>query len=836
MHRLRGVIVFLLVVIILLGGAAGGLRTYLPRQAFPQVDGEVRQAQLNAPVEVLRDANGIPHIYASRTYDLFFAQGYVHAQDRFWQMDVWRHTGAGRLSEMFGEGTLQTDAFLRTLGWARVAQQELEAMEPDALAILQAYADGVNAYLGERSGAGLGLEYVVLKLINSSYQPEPWTPLHTLTWGKAMAWDLGGNLSAELMRARLLKTLTPEQVAELIPPYPAEHPTIVEWESSAGRALQGAGDREELLAALLPALDELTGQLANLEGLLGPQEAGIGSNSWVISGALSETGLPILADDPHLGVQMPSIWYEVGLHCEPKGSQCPFKVAGFSFAGVPGVVIGHNDRIAWGFTNVGPDVQDLFIEKINPANPNQYEVNGAWVNMEIIEDTLQVAGSEAVPLTIRLTRNGPVITEIYAPLEEFSEQAGEIGLPEQYAMALRWTALEPTEIFPAVWKMNLAQNWDEFRAGASLFHVPSQNLVYADVDGNIGYQMPGRIPLRAGGDGTLPAPGWTDDYQWLGYIPFEELPFAFNPPQGYIVTANNAVVGPEYPYLITTTWAYGYRAQRIVDLIEGRSGPLGIADMQRMHGDNLDQNAQRLVPVLLSTNLNDAQQTSIRDRLVGWDFQMHMDSNQAAIYAAFWRHLLVEIFSDELPEGQPATGGDRWFTVVRSILDDPANPWWDDRTTPEVEMRDEIFRRAFAAAVRELEQTLGRNPDRWVWGDLHTVSFNSATLGSSGPGFIRALFNRGPFPTSGSSDVVNATGWNAAAGYQVRSVPSMRMIVDLGNLGNSLTMHTTGQSGHADHPHYIDMADRWRSIEYHPMLWERSAVEVEAQSRLLLTP
>jgi len=533
---------------------------------------------------------------------------------------------------------------------------------------------------------------------------------------------------------------------------------------------------------------------------------------------------------------MPSIWYEVGLHCEPEGPECPFNVRGYSFAGAPGVIIGHNDRIAWGFTNVDPDVQDLYIEKVNPVNPNQYEVNGEWVDMELVNESIQIAGSAPVELTVRYTRHGPVITDVYGSLDNI-ENLPNLDVPSEYAIALRWTALEPSDTFPALWKMNLAQNWDEFRLAASEFDVPSQNLVYADVEGNIGYQTPGKIPIRANGDGMTPVPGWSDDYEWSGYIPFEELPTAFNPPEGYIVTANNAVVDTDYPYMISMFWAYGYRAERIVQMIETAAGRVDIQSIQAMQGDNANLNAETLLPVLMAIPLDDERLEEARSLLSGWDGQQPMESAPAALFESFWRHLLQRTFWDDFPEDYRPDGGSRWFEVMRIIVPQADSEWWDDQGTVERENRDQIFSQAFADAVQELEELQGAKPEKWSWGDLHVAYFRNQSLGESGISLIEALFNRGPFETSGGDSIVNATGWDASENnYELVSLPSQRMIVDLGDLNNSLAIHTTGQSGHAYHRHYIDMADLWRTIQYHPMLWSRETIEAEAESSLRLVP
>jgi penicillin amidase len=824
-------VVILLILVLL--ASISGYQTV--RNSFPQTAGEISLTGLDGQVDIYRDRFGIPQVYASSEHDLFFAQGYLHAQDRFWQMDFWRHIGSARLSEMFGESQLDTDKFLRTLGWARVAQKELDTIDPTSLAILTSYADGVNAYLAGHQGSELSLEYAILKLLSPDYRPEPWQPLHSMTWAKVMAWDLGGNMDDEIYRAILSASLSPQQLADILPPYPLDNPIIVPDRNTVSSQPTQLGLDSELLAKVSPALQRVARRSTDLAALIGPSGIGIGSNNWVISGQLTTTGRPLLANDPHLGVQMPSIWYEIGLHCVVQSDSCPYEVTGFSFAGAPGVIIGHNDRIAWGFTNVGPDVQDLFVEKINSNNPNQYEVNGEWVDMLLVQETIQVAGGEPVPLAVRYTRNGPIISDTYEPLEGFSEQAG-IQLPELYALSLRWTALEPISTFTAIWQFNRARNWDEFRQAAADFAVPSQNLVYADVDGNIGYQMPGLIPLRASGDGTIPVPGWTNDYQWTGFVHFDELPYAYNPPQGYIATANNAVVGANYPYLITTDWDYGYRAKRIVEMIENAPGLIDIAYIQMMQSDNKDLNAETLVPILLQLELDDPHLEQARSLFTGWDYQAHMDSAPAALFASFWKHLLAVTFHDELPKDEPPSGGPRWFRVLEILIDQPQSPWWDDQETPAVETRDQMLTLAFQAAVAELDSALGNNPQEWAWGDLHQVTFQNATLGDSGIAPIEALFNRGGFRTSGGSSIVNATGWDASESYELVSLPSMRMIVDLGNLSASLSMHTTGQSGHAYHPNYIDMADHWRKIEYHPMVWDEDQVITAAQAHLKLVP
>ncbi|WP_341527210.1 penicillin acylase family protein [Nostoc sp. UHCC 0302] len=831
LKRLKITMIFLLV----LGPLLAGFATYTVRQSFPQESGTIQLPGIKTEVTVQRDKWGIPHIYAANSHDLFMAQGYIHAQDRFWQMDFWRHIGSGRLAEMFGSSQVETDRYLRTMGWARVAQQEMQQINPEMKAYLEAYAQGVNAYLAKHQGSALSLEYAVLKFLNPEYKPEPWQPLHSLTWGKVMAYDLGRNFQTEIERAILQKSLTPTQVEELFPPYPEGLPVILPELQPRGR--EGEKNTKLILDSpdIFPALESITQPIAALEQLIGTTGVGIGSNNWVISGQRTTTGKPILANDPHLAVQMPSIWYEVGLHCTPKSAECPYNVTGFSFVGMLGIIIGHSDRIAWGVTNVESDVMDLYIEKINPSNPNQYEVNGKWVDMQLVTETIKVAGSQPIDQTVRYTRHGPILSDVAPNLKEV-KPSQQIEVPQNYAVALRWTALEPSRLGYAIPQINRAQNWQEFRAAASNYDVPAQNLVYADIEGNIGYQMPGKFPIRANGDGRYPVPGWTDEYEWQGYIDFEKLPKSFNPDQGFIATANN-LVASGYPYLITKDWVYGYRAKRIVEMISQSTQPISLKDVQQIQGDNLNLNAQILVPLLQSISVNTPRLQVARKLLRDWDLQLEMTSPAAALFEVFWKHLLADTFHDQLPKKYFPDGGDRWYAVVKNLVKQPNSFWWDNRNTANVENRDQILRQAFTEAVEELERIQSQDPKNWNWGKLHTITFRNATLGKSGVAPIEALFNRGSFATAGNGETVNANRWKPnKSSYEVTDIPSLRMIVDLANLNNSIAIHTPGQSGHAFHTHYTDMVEPWRKIEYHPMLGKQKAVANNTAATLRLIP
>lgn len=810
------------------------ISVYLVRRSFPQLNGEIKISGLNSTVRILRDRFGVPQIYASTPHDLFFAQGFVHAQDRFWQMDVWRHTGAGRLSEMFGKSQIDTDKFLRTLGWERIVRDELNRTDPASMNILKSYAEGVNAYLKNRGGSQISFEYVLFSMINRNYKIADWEPAHSATFAKVMSWDLCENMFSEINRSLLSKTLSMEQINELYPPYPENGPFVVPYSSESNFPT-------EFPVAMLrnpriqESFQELNSALQKLPHVIGVRGEAIGSNNWVISGSRTTTGKPFLANDPHLGVQMPSIWYEAGLHCEPVNDQCPFDVSGFSFAGVPGIILGHNSHIAWAMTNVGADVMDLYIEKTNPQNPNQYFYQNAWHDMKVTQDRIHVGGSDDAVFSIRSTHHGPVISDSMKSLNDFRNKTGQ-EVPEQYAIALRWTALEASDTFPAIWKMNVAKNWEEFRAAAADFDVPSQNLMYADIDGNIGYQTPGMIPIRAKGDGRFPVPGWTDDYEWTGYIPFAELPSLKNPDEGFIASANNQVISSRYPHLITNDWEAPFRAARIMQMISENKNKVDEKFIESMQADCKNAKAQLILPYLLNLKFKETHLQQSLEVLRNWNQQNVMDSPGAALFEMFWKSLLSETFHDELPQQFWPGGAARWGYVIQKLIDDDHNHWWNNKKTSAVETRDDILQTAFKTAVQELEKLQGNDPGKWRWGSLHTVTFENETLGQSGIKIVEKILNRGPFETSGGGVMINATSFNPSKSFEVTSLPSMRMIVDFASLDQSLAMNTTGQSGHAYHPNYIDMADLWRKVQYHPWGFSKEAIQKQSADILLLSP
>ena len=809
--------ILLLFVLVIIGSGS-----YIAKRPLPTTDGTLTLPGLQDSVTVTRDEFGIPHIYANNQDDLFFAQGYVTAQDRFWQMEFWRHIGMGRISEIAGEATIGQDEFIRTMGWNRMAQDYIDYYEqeaPEFMTVLDAYSAGVNAYIHDNQDT-LPLQFQILGLVNEPWEIEPWLPVHTVSWGIVMADNLSGNWDSELTRARLYQELGEETTAALLPGYPyANRPTIAP-----------TSDQVNIQAALPSPLKNsaainwqtvnttLIGEIPTF-ALASDYDPNIGSNNWVISGDHTDTGMSLLANDPHLGVQMPAIWYEVGLHAPA------YNVRGFSFAGVPGVIVGHNDHIAWGVTNVGPDTQDLFIEKRNPDNPNQVEFMGAWEDMEIIEEIIKVNGGEDVVLPVYITRHGPIINDL---------TDDELTDP----LAMSWTAQEPSRILQSVILLNQATNFEQFREALSYWDTPSQNVVYADTEGNIGYQVPSRIPIRKNGDGLTPVPGWTGEYEWQGYIPYDELPTLYNPERGYIVTANNAAVDEDYAHFLSYDWADGDRALRIENMIAdhlANGGKISATDIATIQFDSKSLPAETWVPLLTQLQSDDAQMQAALTHLSGWDFQERTDSVAASLFEMFYTRLFQNVLADEIGEENVDVidGRDIFMYQLAADLD---AAWWDDVNTPETESAQDIMSRSLAEAITWLSENMDGDMDAWTWGKLHTITFADGILGASGVAPIEAIFNRGAYPVDGGSDLVNATNWQRSEPALVSWYPSMRMIVDMGDFDASQTVLPTGQSGHPYSPHYDDQIPLWLNGELHPMIWSQEAVTAAAVDTLILQP
>ncbi|WP_139984396.1 penicillin acylase family protein [Nocardioides litoris] len=829
------------------------------RRSFPQTDGEVEVSGLAGDVDVVRDEHGVPQVYADTTEDLMRAQGYVHAQERFYEMDVRRHATAGRLAELFGPDAVESDVVVRTMGWRRVAEAELPLLDPDTRVALDAYAAGVNAYLRDRAPSEVALEYAVLNAGGLGYTPEPWSAVDSLAWLKAMAWDLRGNMSDEIDRTLTAAVVGRERTEQLWPAYSRrEHAPIV----GSGAVVDGVFDQDAEpgttrfptrpapfggpgAAAARRSLAQVGAAVDRLPVWLGRGD-GIGSNSWVVSGDRTDTGMPVLANDPHLGVSLPGVWMQVGLHCRTVGPDCPYDVAGFSFSGVPGVIIGHNADIAWGFTNLGPDVTDLYVERV---------VGDRWQHGRRLRplasrtETIEVDGADDVVVEVRSTAHGPILSDVDDTLARVANDADvpsrRAPAGTELAVSLAWTALEPAPTADAVLALNRASDWTSFRAAVADFAVPSQNIVYADRDGHIGYQAPGRIPIRkSGNDGRWPSAGWRPENDWTGEdVPYDGLPSVLDPDEGFVVTANQEVIGPDYAYDLGSDFDRGYRSQRIRDLLQTQldgDGTVSVDDSLAVQRDTRNPVAPVLLPHLLAARLDPGYDDDGQRLLTRWDLSQPAEGEQSAAAAYFnvvWRDLLALTFHDELPRDLWPDGGQRWMGAVTDLLEAPDDPWWDDTTTDDVvERRDDIVARAMVDARDDLTRLVGPDPGEWTWGALHELRLESSSLGQSGIGLVERTFNRGGWESGGGPSAVDAAAWDAAEGYEVTNAPSMRMVVSLADWDDARWVNLTGVSGHAFHPHATDQTDLLVRGGSLPWPFTTAAVDAAADDRLRLVP
>lgn len=771
---------FLILVILLLLASSGGAY-YLARRSLPDYGGEVAGA-VQGEVTVYRDSLGIPHISASSLEDLFYAQGYTQAQDRLWQMDLSRRVVAGRLSEIFGEGYVETDFFLRSLLMRRSAEEGLATLNPRTKTLLEHFAAGVNNFI-EHSSGRLPPEFLLL-----GYKPHKWEVADSLSIGKFMAWDLGGNMDTELLLAALLEALPEEKALELFPTYPGEALTITRDVLDSGQHTAGG------YLNLLKAVNSLR---------LGVPGQELGSNNWVVGGTMTQSGKPLLANDMHLGMGLPSIWYQTRLEIPGE-----LTLSGVIFPGIPGIIVGTNGHIAWGVTNVGPDVQDLFRERRHPDNPYLFEFNGEWEEARVLREEIHIKGrDEPVIREILITRNGPIITD------SIMARDGKENLPGvQEPLSLRWTAHDVTREIDAVFTFMTARNWREFTAGLDDFHVPAQNFVFADLAGNIAFRANGKIPIRKKGEGLLPAPGWDPDYQWQGFIPFGELPALYNPPQGFIMTANHKVAPDSYPYHISHQWAPPYRAQAIHEALEGREG-LTVRDMMEIQLNVVNTQARLLMP-LIEGALTEADWEGSEARaleiLLSWgkDPKDRADSPGATLYHTLYIKALEVTFKDEM-------GEELFAQFLRGSIVNPfdrmlleGSLWFDDYPGG----RSAVLQEAFRRAVAYLEDRLKGSPETWEWGKVHQIRLSHIL--AQIPLLGRLLID-GPYAMAGSHLTPFAASFRMGDPFMVRSSAPWRFVADLADLeGNSWENLAGGVSGHFLCTHFRCQTQAWLEGDY----------------------
>ena len=745
------------------------------KKSLPQVEGEIA-IPVQQDVIVTTDEDGVPHIEAETLEDLFTAQGYVQAQSRMLQMDLSRRQASGMLSELIGEASLTTDQYFRTLGLRRAAEKSLDTYSDEAQDVLEWFSNGVNAYIDEAKENGtLPIEY---KLIGA--EPTEWTPIDSLTIGKFMAFDLGGHWERQAFNMYALDAFSEEKALELFPTYPENGMTIID-------------DVEIDIAASFK--DAIIPEPFN------------GSNNWVVSSEKSASGMPLLADDPHLGLSTPSIWYQMHLQAED------INVSGVIFAGVPGIILGHNDHIAWGVTNTGPDVQQLYIEKRNPDNEYEFLFEDEWEEAEVIPEPIEIKGGETLDYEVIETRHGPIVSD-------FAAESGE-----DEVLSLSWTALDPTKELQAILEMNQATNWDEFEKGLENFHVPTQSFVFADMDGTIAMKANGKIPVYEDAeDALLPLPGWEEEYVLDEYIPFDELPKLINPDKGFIATANNKMVGETYPYHISHVWAQPYRYERIHDVLAEKD-ELTIEDMKDLQMDAMNLRAEEFVPLFVdtleATELSEAERAAL-DLLAAWNYIDDKNLAEPLIFDRMIEKIEASLY-EELPEEVMELFSGRGQTTDAMLRLGDDSVWISEHGGLEA-----LLKQSLSEAVHELEKTYGTNQDVWQWGKYHQVQFKHP-LSSAGK-FVASIFNKKEPIAVDGSDVTPMAARHNGEGL-VDHGASWRFVIDLENIATGYHTVGPGQAGHLLSPWYSDQTEDWVNGDFH----ETTITEVEGKE-LILTP
>ncbi len=789
-----------LALLLALAAAAAALAWYAQR-ALPRTDGAIALPGPQAELRIERDEHGVPTIRAASIDDAMFGLGFVHAQDRLWQLETHRRIGAGRLAEAFGPAALDNDRFLRVLGVRRAAAaQWAEAAGPTRSALL-AYAAGINAFI-EREMRARPPEFVLLGL-----HPEPWDPVDSLAWAIMMAWDLGGNWGSELLRLQLAAKLPAARINELLPPYPGERPLVTTDYAALLRDWQIAGH----------ALDGRA--LAALERAAPPSGVeGAGSNNWVLAGSRSATGRPLLANDPHLKLSAPALWYFARIDTPE------LKVAGATLPGLPGVVLGQNEHVAWGYTNTNPDVQDLYLERVDPADPARYHTPEGSAPFESTDETIRVKGSPDVKLTARRTRHGPVISDAGVGKGLFGA-----GGP---LLAMRWTALEGGPgTLDASLAMQRARSVDEFIAASARHVAPMQNMAVADRAGRIGFIAAGRVPLRRADNelkGQFPAPGWNARYDWAGFIDAAATPRELDPPRGWIATSNQRIHGADYPHYLTSEWAPPYRQQRIEQLLAARPKHT-LDDMAAMHADVKSLATQRLLPHARRAQSMHRLAVAAQQRLAAFDGTMAADDAAPLVFYAWVRQLAAGVFADEVgaPLYERSLGSRSFRDALEGVLERDDAWWCDDKATPESETCAAQSGAALTRALDELAARHGEDIGRWRWGDAHVARSEHRPF--SRVGALAGLFELRT-PVGGDTYTVNVSRVglrpDARTGeiYLDEHGPSLRALYDVADPAHSRYMHSTGQSGLVHSPLYRSFVARWAKVEYLP-LWSGAAVE-----------
>ncbi|MEQ9111446.1 MAG: penicillin acylase family protein [Rhodospirillaceae bacterium] len=769
----RITLLFICLVVLVIGSAS-----WLTWQSLPRVSGDITLPGPEANIDITRDHNGIPYIQAQNEGDAYFAVGYVHAQDRLFQMEFMRRLGAGRLAEILGKQALGSDQFMRTLGLYGYAEQNVTALSPETRMVLERYAAGVNAWLATRQQP-LPPEFQLLQ-----FTPEPWRPADSMVWQKLMSLSLAGNWRDELLRAKLLKLLPPQRVAELWPDLVAGSPTTLAAHDF--NPAQVAGTLIELIDAYAPPT--------------------LASNIWALSGEHTNSGKPLLASDPHLGYQAPIIWYLARLEWpgQFRGELGSEVRSGATTPGVPFTIIGHNMYTAWGMTTTHADLQDLFIEKLTADGG--YETPSGSAMFEERTEVINVRFSDPVTLRVRRTRHGPVVSDLAA------FQNGDS--PQDTVLALAATMLRDDDrTANAVYDMSKSRSVGDTKEALSQFEGPQQNFMYADRFGGIGFSAPALVPIRASGDGTVPVPGWSGEYDWQGWVPYEELPHSMNPASGRLVNANNRPVPEDYPYLIAASFPAGYRAERIDwRLNELAQKQAKWQDMLSIQTDAVSTAVHDILPRLLNVTRSENQTTNaVLTALHAWDGAMDRARPEPLIFLSWIDFLKEGLLKDDLGEAYASLRGVN-PVLLRNILTGQSN-WCDNVLSAPKEDCGQIASQALEKALKwlsERDETTGADPLTWRWGDFHRAQFAHPLFGMV-PGL--SALTTVEIEADGSDNTVNRGGYRSARGrapFLNTHGAGLRAIFDLENLDQSRFITAVGQSGHPASPHYDDLNESWR--------------------------
>lgn len=804
MRKWKKILIGLTLTLVITFVVAGAIFHHMLLSPLPSYNENISTIKINSNIEVYRDSFAVPYIIASSDEDVAFSLGYLHAQERLFSMDLIRRAGEGKLAEILGEKALPFDKMFRTVGLERNLKNNLNKMDPSVMKLLQAYANGVNEYIDRQKG-NYPIEFDVL-----GYQPELWKPIHSLIIIKMMAWELNISWWTDISFSELIQKLGKDKVMEILPDYPENAPTII-------------ADNFKYLPTINSTLVETDKAFRQMMGWTGTH---IGSNNWVVNANKSVSGKPIIANDPHLAFSAPGIWYAAVI--KSKG----WDAAGVTLPGVPGIVIGKSNSISWVLTNVMNDDSDFYIEKLD-SSKTKYLLDGQWQNLEIIKDTIHIKNKKDEVITIRETHRGPIISNIHPFTFIYNES--EIKIPP---ISLRWSGNDFSDEMLAFYKINKANNWDEFREGVKYFGIPGQNFVYADASGNIGYIMGARVPIRASNNPTLVFDGTNSQNDWKGYVPFQEIPVILNPAENFIASANNKVL-KNFKYHISNLWEPSSRIDRIRELLTSKVKQ-SVNDFEKYQMDQVSPYAKTITYYLLNAfegiKVKDQNLNTALELFSKWDYDLNMYSQTPSIYAMFLKYLLKNIYYDKM-------GDDLYnrfvflanvpYRSLLQILDKPNSIWFDDVNTKKIETRDDIIRKSLSDALTELEEKYGKDPVNWQWGEIHTVTFKHAFSGNFS--LLDKFINIGPFEIGGDGTTIFNTEYPFAKSIEEFSMfrhkefdnilgPSMRFIYDFSSPEIINLILTTGQSGNTMSNHYKDQTPLWLAGQYMKINTDQSSI------------